>query len=223
MSLIQLRGVSRRHGPDHLPTWALRELDLDIDAGDSVALVGPSGSGKSTLVHLICGIDTPSSGRISVGGVDLQQLSTAALTRWRGRHVGLVFQAFHLLPTLTALDNVMLPMALCDRWPAAERAERALSQLARLGVADQAGKLPADMSGGQQQRVALARALANEPALVVADEPTGNLDSDNGARVLQALRNLADAGTTVVTVTHEPQHGRWFRRCIRLLDGRVVG
>jgi putative ABC transport system ATP-binding protein len=222
MPFIQLDQLGRRHGPDHQPTWALRGVCLDIDAGESVALVGPSGSGKSTLLHLLCGVDLPSSGTVTVGGQALGSLSRAALARWRGRHVGLVFQAFHLLPTLTALENVVMPMALCERWPRAERAPRAHALLEQLGVADQAHKLPADMSGGQQQRVAMARALANDPDLVAADEPTGNLDSASGERVLQALAAVAAAGKTVLMVTHDAQLAARFARRVQLFDGQVV-
>lgn len=222
MALIELHAVSKRFGTDAVPTWALREVSLRIAPGEHVALVGPSGSGKSTLMHLVCGIDRPTRGRVVVGGTDLATLDPAALTRWRGQHIGLVFQAFHLLPTMTAWENVMLPMELAGTGPKADRRDRAHALLARLGVADQADKLPADMSGGQQQRVALARALANDPPLVVADEPTGNLDSAHGEQVMAALAEVAAQGRTVLTVTHDLALARHATRRVQLQDGRVV-
>ena len=222
MPAIQLRQLSKRFGLQHATTAALSDIDLDIAAGDSVALLGPSGSGKSTLVRLLCGIERPTSGQIRIGDVDLGSLDEAALTRWRGLTVGLVFQAFELLPALTALENVMLPMELVPRWPRAAQRARAIALLTELGVQAQCDKLPADMSGGEQQRVALARALANDPPLVLADEPTGNLDSANGERVLQLLAAVARRGKTVVMVTHDPRHRAHFARSVELRDGRLA-
>jgi putative ABC transport system ATP-binding protein len=222
MPSIQLRQLSKRFGPSHAPTLALQSVDLDIASGQSVALLGPSGSGKSTLVRLLCGIERPSSGQIRIGEVDLGSLSEAALTDWRGLTVGLVFQAFELLPSMTALENVMLPMELAPRWPRAQQRERAMALLAELGVQAQSNKLPADMSGGEQQRVALARALANDPPLILADEPTGNLDSANGERVLEMLALVAKQGKTVVMVTHDPRHSSHFSRSVEMRDGRLV-
>ncbi len=218
MPTIQIRQLAKHFGA----TPALRGLDLDIAAGERVALVGPSGCGKSTLVHLLCGIERPSSGTIRIGEVALGALDEEALTRWRGRHVGLVFQSFELLAAMTALENVMLPMELARIWPRAEWRERALARLDQLGVADQAGKLPADMSGGQAQRVAIARALANDPPLILADEPSGNLDSANGERVLRLLGDLGGPNQTVIVVTHDPRHSAHFGRCVALLDGGLA-
>jgi putative ABC transport system ATP-binding protein len=201
---------------------ALRGVDLTIGSGEMVAIVGKSGSGKSTLLNLIGGIDRPSSGSVVVGGAALVGKSEDQLAAWRGRHVGLVFQFFQLLPTLTVIENVMLPMDFCGMLPTPRRRGRALELLEQVGVADQAGKLPASLSGGQQQRVAVARALANEPALVLADEPTGNLDSTTAQEVLALLRGLADGGTTVVLVTHERDIAELADRTVRLADGRVV-
>ena len=222
MPAIQLRQLSKRFGLQHATTAALSDIDLDIAAGDSVALLGPSGSGKSTLVRLLCGIERPTSGQIRIGDVDLGSLDEAALTRWRGLTVGLVFQAFELLPALTALENVMLPMELVPRWPRAAQRARAIALLTELGVQAQCDKLPADMSGGEQQRVALARALANDPPLVLADEPTGNLDSANGERVLHLRAAGARRGKTVVMVTHDPRHRAHFARSIELRAGRLA-
>ena len=222
-ALIRLRGVGKSYPAAGGAFNAVTDLDLDIHAGEFVAVVGPSGSGKSTLLNLLAGIDRASSGELSVAGQDLRALPERALSRWRGRAVGVVFQFFQLLPTLTALENVMLPMDFCDRWPAAERPERALALLERLGVADQADKFPAALSGGQQQRVALARALANAPALILADEPTGNLDSANAAALLDLLARLArEQGVTVVMVTHEAAALGQVQRSLSLRDGRLV-
>ena len=222
MPAIQLRQLSKCFRLQHAATAALCDIDLDIAAGESVVLLGPSGSGKSTLVRLLCGIERPTRGQIRIGDVDLSRLDETALTRWRGLTVGLVFQAFELLPSMTALENVMLPMELARRWPRAAQRARAIALLTELGVQAQCDKLPGDMSGGEQQRVALARALANDPALVLADEPTGNLDSANGERVLQLLATVARRGKTVVMVTHDPRHRAYFARSIALRDGRLA-
>ena len=222
-ALIRLRGVGKSYPTAGGDFHALRALDLDIHAGEFVAVVGPSGSGKSTLLNLLAGIDRAGSGELQVAGQDLRALPERALSRWRGRAVGVVFQFFQLLPTLTALENVMLPMDFCDQWPAAERAARALALLTRLGVADQADKFPAALSGGQQQRVALARALANAPALILADEPTGNLDSRNATALLSLLAELArEHGVTIVMVTHETTALGQVQRSLHLRDGRLV-
>jgi len=221
--LIRLRGVSKCYPVAGRAFQALSALDLDIHAGEFVAIVGPSGSGKSTLLNLLAGIDCASEGELSVAGQDLRTLPERALSAWRGRSVGIVFQFFQLLPTLTVLENVMLPMDFCNQWPAAERPERARALLARLGVADQADKFPAALSGGQQQRVALARALANAPALILADEPTGNLDSVNAQALLKLLAELVqEQGVTVVMVTHEAGALGQVQRRVRMHDGRVL-
>jgi putative ABC transport system ATP-binding protein len=221
--LIRLRGVGKSYPVAGGEFHALSNLDLDIQGGEFVAVVGPSGSGKSTLLNLLAGIDRAGSGELSVAGQDLRALPERALSRWRGKAVGVVFQFFQLLPTLTALENVMLPMDFCDQWPAAERATRALALLERLGVPDQADKFPSALSGGQQQRVALARALANAPALILADEPTGNLDSTNASGLLALLAELArEQGVTIVMVTHEAAALGQVQRSLRLRDGRLV-
>jgi putative ABC transport system ATP-binding protein len=220
--VIALSGVSKefRAGSGLFP--ALADVTLSVAAGEFVAVTGPSGSGKSTLLAMIAGIDRPTRGEVLVGGTAVHALSERAMSAWRGRAVGIVFQFFQLLPTLTAAENVMLPMDFCGTWPARERRARALDLLARLGVADQADKLPRAMSGGQQQRVAIARALANAPAVLLADEPTGNLDTRTAASVLGVLAELAAGGQTVVLVTHEREAARLARRRVRLEDGRVA-
>lgn len=220
---IRLHLASKTYPSLGEPFTALHPLTLEIAKGEFVAVVGASGSGKSTLLHLLAGIDRPSAGEVWVGGQALHRLSEAQLSAWRGRGVGIVFQFFQLLPSLTAAENVMLPMDFCQQWPAAERRDRALQLLARLGVADQADKFPAALSGGQQQRVAVARALANSPAVLLADEPTGNLDSRNAAALLDIFAELVrDEGLTVVMVTHERAALHQATRRITLLDGRVV-
>ena len=201
---------------------ALSDVSAEIDRGEFVAVAGQSGSGKSTLLNLLAGIDRPTSGEIVVDGARVHEMSERALSTWRGRAIGIVFQFFQLLPTLTACENVMLPMDFCGTWPARERRERALSLLHRLGVADQADKLPAKLSGGQQQRVAVARALANAPRLLLADEPTGNLDSRTSQALLELLATLAAEGQTIVMVTHDHAALDYAQRTIALVDGRVA-
>jgi len=219
---VELSDASRTYRTAGGPFHALAGLDLTIAAGELVAIVGKSGSGKSTLVNLIAGLDRPTAGRIRVAGTAIDALDESALAAWRGRNVGVVFQFFQLLPTLTILENVMLPIELCKVLPAAAARARAHELLAEVGIADQAGKLPSALSGGQQQRAAIARALANDPALVIADEPTGNLDSQTADAVLGLLAGLTRTGKTVVTVTHERDIARFADRVVTLADGKVV-
>jgi putative ABC transport system ATP-binding protein len=222
-TLIQLRGVDKVYETSSGPFWALKEVDLDVSAGEFVAVVGKSGSGKSTLVNLITGIDRPSKGEVLVGGVPVHTLDEKSLSLWRGKKVGVVFQFFQLLPTLTVAENVMLPMDFCNTFGLKERARRALELLDRMGIADQAYKLPASLSGGQQQRAAIARALANDPSLIAADEPTGNLDSHTSEDVLGLFTQLAREGKTVIMVTHERDVRTYVSREIRLMDGMLQG
>ena len=221
-ALITLRGVGKAYASPAGAFHALREVDLDIRRGEFVAIVGASGSGKSTLLNLLGGIDRASSGTLVIDAHDLRALPERALSAWRGRSVGIVFQFFQLLPTLTAAENVMLPMDFAAHWPARERRPRALALLERLGVREQADKLPGALSGGQQQRVALARALANAPPLLLADEPTGNLDSHTAQGLLDLLGELVREGQTVVMVTHERAAIRHATRVVTLADGRIV-
>ncbi|TDP72726.1 ABC transporter ATP-binding protein [Roseateles toxinivorans] len=221
--VIRLHSVSKSYPGAGGQFRALSDVSFEIARGEFVAIVGQSGSGKSTLLNLLAGIDRPDSGEVIVAGQALHSLSERALSAWRGRGIGIVFQFFQLLPTLTAAENVMLPMDLCRHGPAAERRGRALRLLERLGVADQADKFPTALSGGQQQRVAVARALANDPPILLADEPTGNLDSRNAEALLQVLAELVrDEGLTVVMVTHERHAMQRAMRSIQLVDGRVV-
>jgi len=218
---IVLRDVAKRYTTPSGSFEALKSLSLEIGQGEFVAVLGKSGSGKSTLLNLIAGIDRASSGTVTVAGKSLQGLSEQQLAGWRGATVGIVFQFFQLLPTLTALENVMLAMDFCQKFPARERRARAAALLAQVGVPEQADKLPATLSGGQQQRVAIARALANAPALIVADEPTGNLDSATAATVLQLLREMASAGTTVVVATHDKDIALLSDRSLHVADGTL--
>jgi len=220
--MIELRNVSKSYDTAAGAFTALRSLDLDVAAGELVAIVGRSGSGKSTLLHVLGGIDTPSTGTVTIAGAAIGSLGESRLAAWRGRTVGFVFQFFQLLPTLTVAENVMLPMDFCRRFPARERRPRAMELLDRFGVARQADKLPASLSGGEQQRVAIARALANEPPVVLADEPTGNLDSANAAAVLDLFRDLAGGGTTVMIATHDRDVARVIDRTIELADGALL-
>ncbi|TMR17360.1 ABC transporter ATP-binding protein [Nonomuraea turkmeniaca] len=201
---------------------AVDHLSLTIETGEFVAVVGRSGSGKTTLLNLLAGIDRPTSGIVRVAGADLGGLSESGLAEWRGRNVGLVFQFFQLLPTLTVVENVMLPMDFAGKIPAHQRRDRAQELLERVGVGDQAGKLPATLSGGQQQRAAIARALANDPPLLLADEPTGNLDSHTAGAVLEVFADLNTEGRTIVVVTHERDIRSIVGREIVLADGRIV-
>lgn len=221
-ALIQLDQVSKSYPTPSGSFPALKCVSLEVKGGEFVAVVGKSGSGKSTLINLITGIDRATSGRIAIAGSSLPSLGEAQLTAWRGKNVGIVFQFFQLLPTLTVAENVMLPMDFCDTYPVRERRTRALELLDRVGIADQADKLPAALSGGQQQRAAIARALANDPPLLVADEPTGNLDSATSEAVLSLFADLSASGKTVLMVTHERDVQRFVSREIRLADGAVV-
>jgi len=221
-ALIELRNVDKTYEGPQGGFAALTDCSLTIARGEFTAIVGQSGSGKSTLLNLIAGIDRPTRGEIEIDGTALQSMPEHALSAWRGRAVGIVFQFFQLLPTLTSAENVMLPMDFCRRWAARERRPRAIALLERLGVADQADKLPGSLSGGQQQRVAIARALANEPALLLADEPTGNLDSRSAMALLELFSELVGAGQTLVMVTHDPAARDHAGRTITLVDGRVA-
>jgi putative ABC transport system ATP-binding protein len=221
--MIELRNVTKRYPGEGGGFSALHDLDLRVAAGEFVAVVGRSGSGKSTLLNLVAGIDRPTSGEVVVAGAPVGDLDEGALAAWRGRNVGVVFQFFQLLPTLTVVENVALPMDLCATRSARDARARAMELLAQVGIVDQATKLPASLSGGQQQRAAIARALANDPPVLVADEPTGNLDSRTAESVLGLLRATAGAGRTVLMVTHERDVAGLVDRVVTLADGRIVG
>jgi ABC-type lipoprotein export system ATPase subunit len=219
--LIELHGVVKTYTGAAGSFTALKGVDLEVGAGEFVAVIGKSGSGKSTLINMVTGIDRPTSGEVWVNGTGVHALSEDELAQWRGRSMGIVFQFFQLLPTLTLLENVMLPMDLCGTFPG-EREERAMHLLDQMGMADRAEKLPAMVSGGQQQRVAIARALANDPPLIVADEPTGNLDSRTAEQVFQLFEELVRGGKTIVMVTHDNDLAHRADRAVMVADGEVV-
>jgi putative ABC transport system ATP-binding protein len=220
--LIQVSDVVKAYPLGAGEFVAINHLSIDIAQGEFVAVVGRSGSGKTTLLNLLAGIDRPTAGTVRVAGADLGSLSESRLAAWRGRNVGLVFQFFQLLPTLTVMENVLLPMDFAKTVPIGERRDRAQHLLERVGVGDQADKLPATLSGGQQQRAAIARALANDPRLLLADEPTGNLDSATADAVLELFADLHADGRTIVVVTHERDIRAIVGREVTLVDGRVV-
>ncbi len=220
--LIDLRQVVKTYETAAGSFTALKDIDLQVDTGEFVAVVGKSGSGKSTLINMITGIDRPSSGEVLVGDTAVNTLKEGQIAVWRGRHIGVVFQFFQLLPTLTVLENVMLPMDFCNMYSMRDREERGMYLLEQMEMADQAHKLPSAISGGQQQRVAIARALANDPPIIVADEPTGNLDSQTAESVFRLFKNLADAGKTILMVTHDHDLARQVGRIVILYDGEVI-
>jgi putative ABC transport system ATP-binding protein len=220
--MIKLQHVTKNYCTPAGDYTALRRVDLEIGNGEFVAIAGKSGSGKSTLLNMIGGIDRPSCGSVEVDGTAIHELGENKLAKWRGRNVGFVFQFFQLLPTLTISENVMLPMDFCHTFPVRERRKRALDLLDRVGVARHAEKLPSALSGGEQQRAALARALANNPTVLLADEPTGNLDSSTSAGVLALFREMASSGTTVVIATHERDIACVVDRRIEVADGALM-
>ncbi len=201
---------------------ALDGLDLQIDRGEFVAVVGKSGSGKTTLINMITGIDRPSTGLVHINGTAVHNLKEGPMAEWRGRTVGVIFQFFQLLPMLTCAENIMLPMDFCDMYSQKERRERALHLLAQVDMADQADKLPSEISGGQQQRVAIARALANDPPILAADEPTGNLDSKTADAIFKLFQELIDNGKTILMVTHDNELASRVTRTVVIADGRIV-
>jgi putative ABC transport system ATP-binding protein len=220
--LIHLENAGLTYPTASGPYAALTNLSLTVEAGEHVAIIGRSGSGKSSLLNLITGIDRPTQGRVLVAGTEIATLGEGPLALWRGRNVGIVFQFFQLIPTLTVMENLMLPMELVGAIPKAARRERARALLDQVGIAAHGPKLPGALSGGEQQRAALARALVNDPPLLVADEPTGNLDSRNADLVSGLLADLVKAGKTVVVVTHERRLDSSYDRIVTLVDGQIA-
>jgi putative ABC transport system ATP-binding protein len=221
-ALIALDGVEKVFKTGDVEYRALRGIDLNVQAGEMVAVVGPSGSGKSTIMNMVTGIDRPSAGTVRVGGRQIDQMSEEQLASWRGEHVGVVFQFFQLLPTLTALENAMLPMDFARIGSKRERAERARENLERVGLGEQVDKLPSELSGGEQQRVAIARSLATEPELIIGDEPTGNLDTQTAGEMFELFRALNAEGRTVMYVTHDLDLAGRADRVVTIRDGLVV-
>ena len=217
---IAARAVTRTYGHGDATVHALRGVTLDVPTGEFVAIMGPSGSGKSTLMHLLAGLDRPTSGQIAIGGEDVSKMSDKALTKLRRRHVGFVFQAFNLLPVLSAEENITLPLSLAGKKPDPEWLETLLD---KVGLADRRKHRPAELSGGQQQRVAIGRALITRPTVLFADEPTGNLDSHTGEEILELLRESVDEyGQTTVMVTHDSRAATAADRVLFIADGVVV-
>ena len=217
---VTAMALTRTYGTGDSAVHALRGVSLDLPAGQFTAVMGPSGSGKSTLMHLLAGLDTPSSGTVKVAGHEITRMKDRDLTRLRRKHIGFVFQSFNLLPTLTADENVLLPLAIAGSRPPAEELD---ALLARVGLSERREHRPSELSGGQQQRVAIARALVSRPTVVFADEPTGNLDSKTGGEILELMRESVDAyGQTTVMVTHEARAAAIADRILFLADGLIV-
>jgi putative ABC transport system ATP-binding protein len=221
-AMIDLRGVEKAYKTEAGPFLALRGIDLQVNRGEFVSVVGKSGSGKSTLINMFTGIDTPTAGQVMVAQTAIQELDENDMAAWRGRHLGIVFQFFQLLPTLTLLENILIAMDLADKIPADERYDRAMELLAQVETDDDAHKFPAAVSGGQQQRAAIARALANDPPILVADEPTGNLDSRAAESIFELFQSLVDSGKTILMVTHDEELADRVPRKITIADGLIV-
>ena len=220
---IQTSSLVKTYETPAGPLNVLRGIDIELERGQFVALVGPSGGGKSTFLNMLTGVDKPTSGIVLVDGVDVTTTSERKLTRWRGRNIGIVFQSFQLLPTLTVVENVMVPMDFSNVHKPSERRDKAMVLLERFDVADQAEKTPDLLSGGQQQRVAIARALANDPPLVIGDEPTGNLDRMSAAVVFNTFYELQEQGHTIIVVTHDREMVRDVPNVLTLQDGLIEG
>lgn len=220
--VIDLRDVHKYYKTAVGDYHALKSIDLQIQAGEFVSIIGKSGSGKSTLLNMITGIDRPTSGEVFVNNTAVHELNENRMARWRGKNLGIVFQFFQLLPTISVIENIMLPMDFCRTYPMREREKRALELLELVELADHAYKLPTALSGGQQQRVAIARALANDPPVVIADEPTGNLDSKTADSVFELFTNLVSQGKTIIIVTHDSGLAKRTHRTALIADGEIV-
>jgi ABC-type lipoprotein export system ATPase subunit len=219
---IRLRSVVKAYKTGAGEVIVLKNLDLDIQQGEFVGIIGKSGSGKSTLVNMLTGIDRPSRGEVWVGNTAVHTLNEGQMAVWRGKHLGIVFQFFQLLPMLSLVENVMLPMDFCNTFPMRERKDRAMHLLGLVDMTEHANKLPSAISGGQQQRIAIARALANDPPVIMADEPTGNLDSRTAESVFAMFEHMVSQGKTVIMVTHDSSLARRVKRTVLLADGEIV-
>ena len=221
-SLIELHNVVKNYKTAAGDFTALKGIDLNMNAGEFVSVIGKSGSGKSTLLNMITGIDRPSGGEVIVNNTPVHELSENQMALWRGRNLGVVFQFFQLLPTISVIENVMLPMDFCNTYPMRQREKRAMELLELVGLSEHAYKLPTALSGGQQQRVAIARALANDPPIIIADEPTGNLDSKTADSIFQLFKNLVAQGKTIIIVTHDSGLAKRAERTALIADGEIV-
>lgn len=220
--IVQVKDVVKTFPMGNGEITILKGISFDVKDGEFLSIVGPSGNGKSTLLNMVTGIDRPTQGQVVVAGNTVNRMSEDALARWRGEHLGIIFQFFQMLPGLSILNNVILPMDLAGKYRPKERRERAMHLLEIVGLADQANKLPALVSGGQQQRAAIARALANDPPLIVADEPTGNLDSASARAIFDLFQQLVKDGKTMMMVTHDKELARQVPRRIEIMDGRIT-
>jgi putative ABC transport system ATP-binding protein len=221
-SVVQVLEVVKSFPVGDGEVTVLKGISFDVHPGEFVSIVGPSGNGKSTLLNMITGIDRPTAGQVIVTGREVHKMSENQLAAWRGKHVGIVFQFFQMLPALSLMQNIILPMDLANKYSPRERNQRAMHLLELVGLEDQANKLPGMVSGGQQQRAAIARALANDPELIVADEPTGNLDSRNSGDVFDLFGRLVEQGKTLLMVTHDKELARRVPRVVEIIDGRIT-
>ncbi len=221
-ALIHFKDVSKIYKTDAGDFPALKQINLKIQAGEFVSVIGKSGSGKTTLINMLTGIDRPSEGEITIGGVQIHALNEGQMARWRGQHMGVVFQFFQLLPTLSVVQNVMIPMDFCDMYEPEERRKRAMRLLEMVGIAEHANKPPSRLSGGQQQRAAIARALANDPPIIATDEPTGNLDSKTANQIFDLFEKLVEDGKTILMVTHDEDLAQLASRTVIISDGEIV-
>jgi len=222
MALIGLDAVTKVYSTGKMEYTALKGIDLEIAQGELTAIVGPSGCGKSTVLNMLTGIDRPTKGSVTIGGQRIDSMGQDRLARWRGKNLGIVFQFFQLFPTLTALENAMLPMDLAGIWNRSRRKEIAMGNLELVGLTEKANNLPSELSGGQQQRVAIARALANDPGIIIGDEPTGNLDSKTEAEMFSLFKELNSRGKTIIYVTHSKELALKAKRRVSMKDGMIV-
>ncbi len=220
--LIELVNVEKTFHTTAGNFTALKDVNIKIGEGEFVSIIGKSGSGKTTLINVLTGIDNPTSGEIFVSGTPIHNLNEGQMAKWRGTTIGIVFQFFQILPTLTVMENVMLPMSLANLYSVTERHDRAMGLLEQVGLAAEAHKFPSKLSGGQQQRAAIARALANDPPIIASDEPTGNLDSQSAEKVMRLFGNLVSQGKTILMVTHDEELAAKAKRTIKIVDGEIT-
>ncbi|NMC36294.1 ATP-binding cassette domain-containing protein [Candidatus Beckwithbacteria bacterium] len=221
-SLIHIHEVVKTYETEAGDFTALNKINLSVGKSEFVGIIGKSGSGKSTLINMLTGIDRSTAGQIVINGTDITKLDEGQMAVWRGKNMGIVFQFFQLLPTLTVIENIMLPMDFCNVYKPNQRSQKALELLGQVDLADQAHKFPSQLSGGQQQRIAIARALANDPPIICADEPTGNLDSKTAEQIFGLFQSLVDSGKTIVMVTHDKDLAKKVSRTILIADGQVI-